>query len=582
MLPLLHFPSEILALIFDREASSHHVITLWKCGSLLLNQRLAQIITSLTLIDTEIRSPSRYPLLVSSFPNLRSLSIDRGQGALGSDKLIFDQLHKLPKELDSLSILSSDTHNCLFDLTSADPEGDSFDSYDWSLVFPELKTLSIEFYGRTKIRLDSAFPTLPTKLETFTHSDLCYGCEEGLPYFPKSLTSINRRRFGDHWLGPEHQPLGIVYFHSDYFDLLPPKLTRISFDSVQLDGDTTCDAFWISHLPTTLNWLKIYDNAYFDASALARLPKGLTSLLGQICINWKSFEGLSPPVWPHKLTELDTWMYPVPVETDQLRSLPPSLTSVQIFSKDEAPDFSNLDHIPNLQSLSIRGEDYDISSLSPKNWPSTLTHLSIEVSLDPKELITYLPATLKSLDLKCSFYIDEDEDLDFMNLQISPLPMGLTNLTVGYFYKEWVSVLPSTLTNLTIDSSDLANFDCPVNLWTGLPEGLVTLEVRYPYRSAPIRFSEDSFAHLRKLQKLIIPISSYVFPASSLKKLSRELHSLTLFVDKIDDATLQGLPCSLTDVVVRDSMLSSHKQLMEKHLQRMYEERRGIRKPLPE
>lgn len=531
---LLNFPIELLTLIFNRPASSQHVITLWKCGSHELNRRLVKCITNITLVDTRVTSSSRYPKLISSFPSLRTLDVDRGRGYLtGSPHHIFNELLKLPHEMTSISILAEDAVGCL-----DDADGEPF---DWSTVFPELLTLRIEFYTTKQTR---SLPILPPKLETFAYSRTwSYFNEEQCAELPKSLTAFDSFPLVSEL--PLHHPrrphgmtlpFAIVYLTSDYEGCLPTHLKSMSVSAVQPDfGPPVYEADWIAFLPPTLESLYLYNVGYFTANAISRLPKSFKSLTGEVAVDWPSFaeleraQGLKQvlQVWPPNLTTLGTFR--TFCTNDDLRYIPATLTSLCL-NTDRGLDLQGL-NTPSLRSLKLILPDSTEEDIRFHYWPPTLETLHFTGYLKREDSIylrTHLPESLRTLIFHCDYYdYDDEEEGAVVNAPLPApiLPIGLTALEVKYLDEAWLLDLPDTLTSLAITASMILSNS--TDLWLKLPFSLQLLLVEYHFHSDLPLISSHSFAHLTHLHTLVMP-SVYRFPRDVLEHLPSTLKRLTL------------------------------------------------------
>lgn len=543
MSSLLLFPIEILALIFNRSASSQHVITLWKCGSQELNRRLVKCITNITLVDRRVTSSSLYPKLLSCFTNLRTLTIDRGNGFLtGSSQLIFKELHKLPLEMTSISIFAQDAPGCLNQADGA--------PYDWSTVFPELLTLNIEFYSSNRLKTMSK---LPPKLENFTYSSLSYFNEETAAELPKSLANVNSRPTM-HYDPPINHPraeqanlpFAIVYMDED-FAVIPTNLKRMSASAVQHDdGVPIFDAEWIEYLPPTLESFYLYNVGYFTPSAISRLPRTFQSLIGETAMHWPGFaelerdHGLSKvlQVWPPTLTHLDCFRT-FCTSTD-LRYLPATLTSLSVTTATGL-DFQEL-NTPNLRCLKIFDDHHSIyqgdrGTSCYLNWPSTLETLHLDLQAVQREdeiwLRSHLPESLRTLIYRSSYY-DDDEFEEPVPLPPPVLPVGLVNLEVQFFDAGWLSVLPDTLETLAIVCTLLQNLH--PDTWRKLPSNLQHFYVGYSFYSEKTTLSDRSFVDLPHLHTLTLPKStSCLFSPMVFDFLPPSLTNLTIALEDYAD-----------------------------------------------
>lgn len=499
-LSLANLPNEILALIFNNPASSHLIITLWKCGCLLLNQKLARSISEVTLVDTKVTSSSSYPKLLSKLPNLRSLDIDRGIGFItGSSASLFNELRQLPRELEKLSLFSKDAPGTYLPICD-----DETLAYDWAEILPELRHLKIDSYD---FKRSSIMPGLPPKLKTFS-TLWFYVANPTENEYPQSLESLEESVLHSYLHeGHPRRPRkrdSLSLFTLDTDVALPAALRNLIICTVQDDdsGVPEYEAEWVNCLPSSLETLTLENTGFFDPDALRRLPRTLKCLKDRIGIPWEKLEeherlrGLNNVrlLWPPALTDLDT--FNVCASAEQLRLLPTTLTSLSLYVK-ESIDLQALETIPCLTSLKLHGPGYDSNPIQFHHWPSSLTSLHIELESASMEsdkwLQTHLPPTLQTL----IYLLGEDEaDSTFPD---PILPAGLTYLEIKLCDARWLSRLPSTLRTLVIDTITFKQW--PTYL-PPLPSGLEAFHIRSVWWDDYVDLPRDCFSHLHNLHTL--------------------------------------------------------------------------------
>ena len=112
---IARLPNEVLRLIFSLPGSSYALISLWKCGSGLLNHKLAHSVETILLEDANPMSTSRLPTMLPSLLCLRSVRILRN-GALAPWTLLSEVVYSLPRTLRELEIRCVGAHLALAQL----------------------------------------------------------------------------------------------------------------------------------------------------------------------------------------------------------------------------------------------------------------------------------------------------------------------------------------------------------------------------------------------------------------------------------------------------------------------------------
>lgn len=498
---LATLPNDILAFILNNPHSSYLVLTLWKCGSSQLNQRLVKSISEVTLVDTKVTSSSAFPKLLSELQHLRSLTIDRGNGFLdGTSPSLFAELSRLPRGLEKLDICSRDVPGACNETCDGKET-----PYDWSAILPELKHLTLDSYSYRRPYVNAKWPS---KLETLS-VPWCEYQDEKLVGLPRTLKSIEKRLCSIYDYRKEGHPRRprqtICFDIVSEPKLLPPPLRHLAISNVQDDHPDEYKAEWINDLPLSLETLKLPSTIYFDSGAIKRLPRTLTALIDRPAITWSKLadhegqHGLfnTHLLWPPMLTQLDC--FGIKPSSEDLKFLPVTLTSLSLYI-GESIDLQHLENLRRLTSLTLSGPGNGSCPVELTNWPSSLTSLHIELSESNPEtdiwLRTHLPTSLQTL-----IYIVRDYDYEY-DYPIPIMPAGLTYLEIDNCDDAWLSnPLPSTLRTLLIVSVCFSN----PRRFSNLPSGLECLYFRYLLQdSGPFCFPRTCFSHLHHLHTLVI------------------------------------------------------------------------------
>jgi hypothetical protein len=104
VLTLSKLPVEILSHILSF-GISHCALDLWKCGNRALNALLLNGgAREIELMDTSWVGETRWPLVLSEFRNLRSLTIYRPQAMIDDINFVRDALKQLTVTLETLNL----------------------------------------------------------------------------------------------------------------------------------------------------------------------------------------------------------------------------------------------------------------------------------------------------------------------------------------------------------------------------------------------------------------------------------------------------------------------------------------------
>lgn len=581
-------PSDLLVEIFAPRNISPLVIQLWKCGDSKLNGNLARSITCIDLVDTRFSSTSRWPKMLSSLNNLRSLSISRGSyWLLGSSEALIAQLKQLNAlKLEKLEISSAE-HFCELLSSARYPDPSLF---DLSVHFPRLTLLSLltpnenpiqpftlPNLPQTLIRLslprislspqtEDIFSLLPKSLETFS-SQFVFN----LPTTDETLNANSiavdpfselRRIFGNAPPGlRELSHFDCSALPSKRLDWLPQSLEQVHASHVVDSSAESLTSLpiglknlvlseygpigglphevWVPQLPQRLQSLVIISSANirFSASDIPNLPRSLkmfgieTYVASAALLNWTQLrEIVSPsPLWPPGLAVLH-----IPKATVLIRDLdllPPSLTSLIChWTEPSFPIRKGL----RLLSLSLTLTDFRLRSTIDWN-SSTLALQNDDDKLDD-EIVSSFHTFIINFDLR--------------NFADHPLPSKLKKLCLVSWKFHSLSLLPRTLTYFQChywEQMPTGNQTKAGDLFAELPCGLKILVLHGEGGDSMPLYSSVSFASLPQLTTL--RLRNFVwFDPGVLKTLSTtalRLRTLRISVLSLNEENVRFIPQTL-------------------------------------
>lgn len=434
-------PPEILAQIVEYKDISHYLLELWKCGSKILNAKLASGVTYVYLA-ADLYLARRCPLMVSELRNLRYLHVI---SAYEKSQDFSNLVRKLSPTIESLHL----NNPCAFSgFCNYVPGDDSYRPaliktdygrgetgfYDVSAHFPRLHTL--ELIKGTEGRLYGKdlpdFAGLPSTITRLITDDI-YLEEEHFKiasYLPKSLrrleATIDVRPNEDH-------PIEI--FLNDW-SLAPPQIEHVSKIILRCPVN---DASWI---PKTLTSGRIdrFNHGRFTPELAATLPLDFEHLTLS-SVDYAGFE-----------QEGKNWALELP---KQLQTLDLDYILDEDFATtDHGQLWRQITNLPrSLTSFTLEGFNDNMSwqTLTPNitylNWPSTLTIFDSWTCPTPSHLLHLLPSTITSFKV----YIESTGE---PILDATTLPPKLTLLHLnGDWNPGYLSItnqLPLSLTELIL------------------------------------------------------------------------------------------------------------------------------------
>jgi hypothetical protein len=181
--------------------------------------------------------------------------------------------------------------------------------------------------------------------------------------------------------------------------------------------------------------------------------------------------------------------------TINLDNLPIGLESLEITSHlmNLGLDVKMIQNLPpNLKKLKL----YSCENISLENLPNTLETLDISCFSNQTNLLDYLPASLKSLNIKLthvmkSVMVKNDSSVGYMQLGFNSLPSGLENLRIIGQYDGELNCLPIGLKILHLSSG----YDKEIKI---IPKNLQELRIPLDYKYI------DNFKVCTGLKRIII------------------------------------------------------------------------------
>lgn len=487
---LAELPTEVITEIFSNIETSCLVVPLWKCGSSILNYKLAAGVQELHLKDTFRFSTSRWPKLLSSLTSLRVLSISRGEAPLMASALdLWLELKRLPPTLEYLAIASFDAMESLYepsnastaDLGNMSVTHRTMDTplWDIGLHFPRLTRLEVSDGGVLIPIVDCAM--LP---DTITHLriPMCSSSSSkvGVSALPRGLIT-----------GDFNIPAVPMFDPASFWANPPPGLE--SLGRVKVRGRE------VAFLPRTLKKTTICDSynqpLFLSPEELFLLPSRMERVLAHASANigenqpWTaSLGGALTTLVVSRLENVA-----MPFTYAHALCIPRTLTSLSGYVVFDFKSFQ--DPGANLNQWSVALKQW--TNFKPNPWPERLTLLDIPNQGVCSQLLAVLPPPITQLKT----FVSESTDLQ-SPLPIAALPMTLKHLTLygpGFntsLRLEEGNAFPSSLTelNLNVQITACSKFDL-----TALPPGLVRL---YLFKAESIVNLEHGLTHLKALTKL--------------------------------------------------------------------------------
>lgn len=490
MTTLAELSSDILQLILRHGES----IELWKCGSKRLMSKLANGgVTSVTLCDHHPTTTSRFPFCLSSFRNLRSLSINRGHHRLMESEELGKALQSLSSSLESLELVCVGAESAFLPTTSlgsifamldeeeAEGQPEVSRSLIWSVksVFPALKSLHLKDVSTDSSWTGNELDELPSSLTS-------------LRIAGKRLLSplSSYKRLPEGLLTLELGEIDSTTIPVEFYQMLPRGLTSLGEQYLRITNEA------LPHLPPSITHLSLNRSSWDvtqDPAFCA--PFAITSLILQFLRESRT------------VTFVFSWESRCYAE-EFIRTLPRTLTTLHLIPiNPERPISLLVNHLPllpkNLTSMSVTHllidpqTPLDVDACRALSPP--LRHFLITTAIGPE--LKYIPRSITSLvvDRSPAKSLPEDTLPPGLN-QLSwqgPIPqkhfypiaslrhvIRLRLASFASWEEKDIEVLPRLLLFLGIGHS-LVTVEALIHL----PPGLVELEV------GEVAHVDDPFAH---------------------------------------------------------------------------------------
>lgn len=509
--------------------------------------KLMRCMTMLKIRDANPWSKSRWPRLIWSLSNLRTLSVDRHFCKLAESPLLLHQeLLQLPSTITDLKVSAEQAPAAFLhyrpsgSVVKTTYERGSSELGDWSKVMPFLTSLEIaDFVNCTSIEFAdfAGFPSTLTKLHLpFFPRARSYSMQ-GLPH---SITDLDLGLQLSVWTPAEPQ-------------YCLPEMTSLSIVRVVPEGWTSAGTTWTAALPHHLTSLTVL-GAPFSAAEFASLPRTLTHLMG--CTE---FDGLLAEdfelstLLPPKLSTLHAYMSNWLVEN--LNNASRAITELKLYGRPEELTPFDPSWIPrSVTHLSLCDMAREGMLEIGKGLPESLAKLTIrpddnvEQGFDLEKSLPHLPPSITELDIRVA---NEFTGIDVFESDDLQWPPNLQTLNIDAFKSSWLKQLPDSLTvlkvtnDLEIDVNDDEDEDRAgdelSNVFEHLPPNLRILDVESEVEG-PLRSESPRLTQLAHLEHLQLPFG-LSFDPSFLASLPRTLRSLGIRIGEgLTQAHIATLP----------------------------------------
>lgn len=467
MKSLSEFPSELLSLILSFSSSSVLLVSLWKCGDVVLNKKLVNGVEHVDLKDPSLVSTSRFPKLILALKNLRSLCLCRYKFPLSSSAkqlwsdiqaMSRNKLEKLDLEsyeipqllmlqsslLRSSSASNSDaaklhTFQIFSNLTTLVLSGSPSDSIiaecQLHLLPPSLTYLQMRSF-MLNIRSGPVFSKLPRSLLIWATSLEFIDSEE--PQHPEDALSSEQQAFYAHNKQIFDSTASIKPIFANIWSNAPPLLHTVT--EWWITCDLSIDSF--DFLPRTLVECDII---FQDQVWTPSLFRSLPPLLNHFTISnmdFNSFSGIAE-TWTSLLPRyMTSWDFALaettlPLSTAALALAPPTLTRLNLSQDDQY-------HL-DWKGLSTAIEK--ASASSSEFWPPSLVYWEFTKHTFLEAYTHILPKTLTTLSIHWNGSHFDALSSHLPNLTSLGASFSLS-ITTFYAYK-----LPPKLSYLSMRSS---------------------------------------------------------------------------------------------------------------------------------
>lgn len=534
---LANFPAEIIGLILAYDDILHMSMELWKCGSKVLQYKLARSVTRVSLHCERTLQYGGIPKYLAELGQLTSLSLSRGGRPLYRPKEVLEDLKKLNRGLLELDFNVANSGQYLFPKYRAPfPEqemanfnaayGESVgyhesfeESVDMREAFPLLERLSVQSRlcprdveylptglkhlscsiqeGEEEVEFMKALSARSVGLESLSTGRLWRLDQALFSSLPRSLT----------WLDVSSSSLPLGMIQPSLLESLPRGLRVLKSESLWGQGNTAGIVWspaFLEALPPALEDIRIlrYLGSDADEKAIA---------------SWLTRRGKAIKAFGNSVTTSKE------ISPLLLASLPSTLTSLN----GRFPSSGSPLPTTHLRSLELRPVEKQFSFA----FPPLLTSLNLNnacFDLNPQlhSIIMALPL-LQSLYLDCNLtdtYIDLPPRLTrlsyFANRINATTPHRLTIIRHRLEEKSKMEAKKSTsLTPNTMNHTLGLNANTTQHLPSLTQEDFMA-DLEWPFATLPSTLTE-------------LTVKILHLPASSLRLLSSSPHLTSLKVGSL-------------------------------------------------
>lgn len=505
MIPLAEFPPEVLAIIFAGDAS-FLVINIWKCGSSVLNYKLQRSIESITLKDKRDWTTSRWPKCLTTFRQLKHLSVSKEGWLMPTPMALLHEMLQLPPTIETLEIESIDM---LWDVPQFCNESTdtvvpaSRVNYATSLLinnhcervtpFPHLKSVWIRapqsqhscspllaqlFATATTAKFvswDGSLNILPPNIERIEGSVIAANDR----YTPSSLKYISRLiAYHDNAVALTRKGVKVGALELRHWWGLnsaasyPQDLESLRIGGINTDEFVGQSIEWPTTLPKTLT--KLHCAFELSDALVALLPRSITSLgtrIEYLAADLRNGVQMDLPnlkEWRNTADLVDPFI---------LHKLPSSVTTfLSSFRRVEG-------FVPRLPEYLEEFNFYDWTLPFPA-CISSLQHLKTFIGAPTRDQLDSLPPTLTNLELT-SEWLTDDERSRFAHSFLRFT--SLSTLKVKNWSARQFDLIPRTIR--VLDIANLQSIDRTeieqILQFTSLPPLLKSLQFFCSATSVP-------------------------------------------------------------------------------------------------
>lgn len=482
---LAKLPSEILGQALSNHDYSYLVVSLWRCGDRILQEKLASGISYVDLIAFK-GTNFGFPHMLTQLRKLTYLSVYSEQKLMKNASNWSSTLAKLPKCLETLRIVGREDYSPLLNFA---PE--------WTDLEPAYIITEGE-RGRSRlIDMEHLFPALRTlKLDVWTRSLSSDISQDDLPGLPSTLTCLDVKIFLEYRATLKSPLLA-----------LPRSLRRLEGVFGFRRAPTRASLLdWMAHAPPQLESIKKLESLYpFDIADPAvtqwQAPESLLEIrLNEASIWWSDYYA---QCWPRNITTLNITLKERSLHKSYTSLLPRNLTELVIWPQACLMNFAPADLPPRLRKLEIFApgayfEGWLYKDPEKLRWPAELEEINLGSTYDHM-LHRFLPSTLtrlliisyKQKDPVYGIKAGKASTID-ATPQVSAFPPNLTDLTLQIimihspyddpndFDTGFTFPLPESLKSLSLvrtTSNEIFSISNDSMPNYGLPSGLTSLTV---------------------------------------------------------------------------------------------------------